>query len=200
MAIERRTRLLTKVVSVAIGVSALTMCMSAYAAASGEAHHEPSISQIAQYWINFVIYIVLLYLALRTTIRGAWAVRRDQIKTSVRQSVADLDKAEEELRSAENLSRTVAAAENSAREEIHRQAEAEAEALIVAAREKADRIRAQAEELILAENRTAEVTLRDELIARAVDIAKERFKAGDLANRQNAYVDAAISRARRLVQ
>jgi hypothetical protein len=68
-----------------------------------------------------------------------------------------------------------------------------------AATEKATRTKSQVKEMLEGETRSAEAQFRASLIARAVELSKDRFKSGELAARQATYVEAATDRAKRLV-
>ena len=78
--------------------------------------------------------------------------------------------------------------------------ELEAQAISRAAVEKSVRVKSQVKELLEGETRSAEDQFRSSLIAQAVELSKDRFKSGDYAARQSAYVEAAADRAKRLVR
>jgi F0F1-type ATP synthase membrane subunit b/b' len=159
-----------------------------------------SIGDLKSYWINFVIYICLLFICLRKVIPAAWTARREAIQATVRNATRDLESAEAEVKDVETRTRNLEADKRKAMDEIIRQAEAEASAAVSQAREKATRASVQAVDLLKGEGRAAEVEYRSELVARALQLAREKFQQGAFADKEAGYRDAAMARARRLVQ
>lgn len=172
---------------------------SAYAEGSEGAHHG-SVLDLAANWVNFLLYVGLLYFCLRKVIPNAWAARREKIRETVLASKAELEAAERELNAVEALTRNVTQEQARAKQEILDQAELEAAAIKAAATERAARIKSQAKELLVGETRSAEAQVRQSLVARALEIARAQFASGQYATRQQSYVDAAVDRAKRLVQ
>jgi F0F1-type ATP synthase membrane subunit b/b' len=168
------------------------------AAASG-AHHEPSIHDIKLFWVNFLIYVVGVFFLARGPIRRGWAARRTKIKESVDYATTQVEVAERELNAVEALTRGLAAEQDRVKEEIVVQSKAEAETIIAQAHERAKRIREQAKEMLAGEGRFAESNFKTSLVGRAVELARSKFAGGEFAGRQQAYVDAAVDRAKRLV-
>lgn len=183
-----------------VAVAALSYLVSISEAFAAEGHHIGSVWDIKFHWINFLVYIAIVYIASKGVISSAWATRRDRIKQAVRHSAEELEHAEKELKQVEILTRNVVAAEAAAQQEILQQAESEAQTIVATAKEKAIRIAEQAGELIEAEANAARHAIRDELVSRAVELAKKRFGSGELASKQEQYAAAAIARARQLVR
>jgi len=167
--------------------------------ASSDAGHSPSISDLGVFWVNFLIYVTLLYVFVRKAISSAWAARRESILASVTSATDEVNAAERELNATEALVKNLAADQEKARGDILRQGQAEADAIVAAAKEKSARIKTQAQELLKGEGRSAEASFRAALVAKAVEISRERFSRGEFAAKQEQYLDAALSRAKRLV-
>lgn len=182
----------------AMGVQALTVVASA--ADEAEGPHHGSILDLASNWVNFLLYLGVLYLCLRKAIPNAWAARREKIRETVLSSKAELEAAERELHTVEALTHNLTQEQARATKEILEQAELEATAIKSAADERAARVVSQAKELLIGETRSAEAQVRQSLVARALEIAREQFASGQYAARQQSYVNAAIDRAKRLVQ
>ncbi len=180
------------------GLGALLIPVSV-AVASG-AEHTPSITDLSAYWINFLIYAALLTYLLRAPIRKGWAARREQIQEMVASSTAEVEGAERELNAIEALTRGLSTEQERARQEILSQAKVEAEHIVKQADERAARIREQAREMVAGEGRSALSAFKSTLVARALEIARGKFVGGEFASRQQAYVDAAVARAKRLTQ
>jgi len=167
--------------------------------ASSDAGHSPSISDLGVFWVNFLIYVTLLYVLVRKAIANAWAARRESILASVTSATDEVNAAERELNATEALAKNIAADQEKARGDILRQGQAEADALVSSAKEKSERIKTQAQELLKGEGRSAEASFRAALVTKAVEISRERFSRGEFAAKQEQYLDAALSRAKRLV-
>lgn len=178
---------------------ALAAFTAAPAFASSGAGHSPSISDLGVFWVNFLIYVTLLYVLVRKAISNAWAARRASILASVTTATDEVNAAERELNATEALLKNLAADQDKARADILRQGQAEADAIVTSAKERAERIKTQAQELLKGEGRSAEASFRAALVTKAVEISRERFSRGEFAGKQEQYVDAALSRAKRLV-
>jgi F0F1-type ATP synthase membrane subunit b/b' len=175
----------------ALGCPTLAYC-------SAEDHS--SISSLVPFWVNFAIYLAVLFVALRKIIPQAWMARRNAILENVTSAARELEQAEKAVRNAEDKTKNLASEQEAARQEIIKQAELEAVQIITAAKEKAERQKAQAKELIQGESRSAESTFRTELVFRAVELAREKFKSGAYSAKESDYRSAALDRAKRLVQ
>jgi F0F1-type ATP synthase membrane subunit b/b' len=183
--------------------SALSLGLVVFASlpawASSGGHHEPSIADLGVFWVNFIIYSALLFVLVRKPIGSAWAARRASIMTAVTSATDEVGSAERELNATEALLKNLSAEQDRARAEIVRQGKVEAEAIAEAAHEKAERIKAQAKELLKGEGRSAEAAFRATLVAKALEMSREKFARGEYSAKQSQYVDAALSRAKRLV-
>lgn len=177
--------------------SVLLLATSAWA--SPAEHHEPAISDLGVFWMNFLIYVAILTALVRKPIGRAWAARRSAILSAVTSATDEVGAAERELNATEALLKNLAAEQERARTDILRQGQVEAEAIVAAALERAERIKVQAKELLKGEGRSAEAAFRATLVAKALEISREKFARGEYSGKQSQYVDAALSRAKRLV-
>jgi F0F1-type ATP synthase membrane subunit b/b' len=182
---------------VALATCALfALAHSAHASGS----HQPALSDLTFYWINFVLYIAALTFILRKPIRNGWAARTARIKKAVEQSTDEVQAAERELNAIEALTKGLAAEQERVRQEIVAQAELEAAEIARNANQRAVRIKDQAKEMLRGETRSAESSFKASLVARALTLAKDRFKSGEFAAREATYLDAAARRSKQLVQ
>jgi F0F1-type ATP synthase membrane subunit b/b' len=168
--------------------------------ASGGEGHVPSPWDLRFLWLNFLLYVVLLYVLLRKVVASSWNARRQRVERSVVSATNEMQSAEKELRSIEEMVRDLKAQQETARAEVLTLAKEEASSIVRTAEERASRIRSQAKELLQGEKRSAESSFRSALVARAVDLARSKFSSGQYSSRQDAYVAAAVDRAKRLVQ
>ena len=181
---------------------ALTMCalmqLTTLAHASGG--KPPALSDLTFYWMNFVLYIGEMTFILRKPIRNGWAARTARIKQAVEQSTDEVESAERELNAIEALTKGLAAEQERVRQEIVSQAELESAEIVRTANQRAIRIKEQAKEMLRGETRSAESSFKASLVARALQLAKDRFKSGEFAARESIYLDAAARRSKHLVQ
>lgn len=173
---------------------------SAIAAAGHAAHSAPAFTDLKFYWINFILYVGIMTYILRKPLAKGWAARAARIKQSVMRSSDEVEAAERELNAIEALTKTLPQEEERIKKEIAEQGDAEAAEIISQAEQRAARIRQQATELIKGETRSAQSSFRQALVDRAVQIAKDRFGAGEFSAREELYQTAAITRAKQLVQ
>jgi F-type H+-transporting ATPase subunit b len=178
----------------------VSVFLLASVAHASSGHGEPSIGDLTFYWINFALYIGIMTYILRKPLAKGWAARAERIKQSVVKSSDDVEAAERELNAIEALIKSLPAEEEKIRQQIVEQANAEAADIVRQAEQRAARIREQAKELLKGETRSAQSTFRQSLVARAVQLAKEKFGAGEFAGREDAYQMAAVARAKQLAQ
>jgi F0F1-type ATP synthase membrane subunit b/b' len=179
----------------------LVWCLaSSEAFASGGEGHHPTVWDIRSLWLNFALYVVLLYVLLKKVVGSGWATRRQRIEKSVVSATSEVESADKALRSIEEVVKNLKAEQERAREEVLSLAKEEAASILRAAEDRAQRIRTQATDLLKGETRSAEASFRSALVARAVELAKSKFSSGQFSSRQDAYVAAAVDRAKRLVQ
>lgn len=170
------------------------------ALAADGAQHQLSILDLSAGWLNFICYVALLYFLLRKAIPNAWRARRTRILTAVEGCKAELQSAERELSAIEARTKNLAVEQMLAKDEIRQQAEVEAATIEQRAKERAARIESQAKDLMVGELRSAHARFRAALVAKALELTKGRFARGEFLSQQQSYLDAAVGRAKRLVQ
>lgn len=187
-------------------LSSLTLCTltALCGALCDQAHassgaHAPSLSDLTFYWINFVLYVALMVFLLRKPIRSGWAARTTRIQQSVSECTDQVDAAERELNAIEALTKGLATEQERVCQEIVSQANLEADDIVRSATQRATRIREQAKEMLKGETRSAQLSFRASLIARAMELAREKFTKGEYAAREQTYVGAAVARAKSLL-
>jgi F-type H+-transporting ATPase subunit b len=185
--------------------------LSVQSVAADDHAHAPSIGDLKVYWFNFIIYIGILYFALRKLVPAAWAARRERIRVSLHSASAALNAAEQELNAVQNALKTLQEPSKVAgvvgelteiqrlRADVLRDGQAEAQRIVQDAEQRAARLRTQAREQLEGEVRTAQSAVRAQLVQRAVASARTRFSQGDFAHRDTQYREAAVQRAKRLI-
>ena len=181
-------------------VVALSLVAAADCALAASGNRAPALSDLTFYWINFVLYVAVMTFILRKPIRNGWASRTARIRKMVTECTDEVESAERELNAIEALTKGLAAEQERVQQEIFSQAKLEADDIVSNATQRATRIKEQAKEMLKGETRSAESSFRSSLVARAMQLAKERFTKGEFANREQAYLDAAVERSRQLVQ
>jgi F0F1-type ATP synthase membrane subunit b/b' len=181
-------------------VSALSLLVVAECALAASGNRAPALSDLTFYWINFILYVGVMAFILRKPIRNGWAARTARIKKMVTECTDEVESAERELNAIEALTKGLATEQARVQQEIMSQAKLEADDIVKNANQRAARIREQAREMLKGETRSAESSFRSSLVARALQLAKERFTQGEFASREKTYLDAAVERSRQLVQ
>lgn len=182
-----------------VATSYLLLAVPVAHASGSEGAHHGSISDVVGPWINFIVYVTLLFVLVRKPIKNGWAARRERIVAEVSAATSEMEAAERELAAVEALTKNITQEQQRARSEILKQGELEAGSIVSVAREKASRIKMQVKELLEGETRSAEASFRATLVAKAVELSKARFQSGEFSSRQGAYVEAAVDRAKKLV-
>ena len=178
-------------------VAAIALPSPVFASAGG---HSPSFADLTFYWVNFILYVGLMSFLLRKPIKNAWVARTARIKQTVLDCTDQVESAERELNAIEALTKGLAAEQERVCQEIVEQANLEAQEILKNANQRAARIREQAKEMVKGETRSAQVSFRSTLVARALELARAKFSAGEFASREQAYVGAAVTRAKGLLQ
>ena len=170
-------------------------------ASSGEGHGEAAgIGSIFWYWINFILFVGMLYVLLRKPIATMWVDRAASISAAMDRADTELNDAEAKLLEARTKLDHVDEEMANVRELVAKEAQMEASAILDDARKKAEITLQRARETVLAEKSAAEKELRqqlaDSVIAQASEILRQRISSdNDYERRQQA-----IEGFRRLVQ
>ena len=172
---------------------------SSFAFGSGGGH-EPSFADLTFPWINFVMYAALLTYLLRNPIKKGWSARVGAIKDRIEGASEQLEIAERELNAAEALVQGVEQEKTRIKTEVSVQASREADLLVEQAKERAERLKQQAAEMLEGEMRSAQSAFKADLVARAVSVAKQKFSSGEYASRESVYAETAMAKAKQLVQ
>lgn len=195
----RRT---TSLVSCA-ALFALTFAFSPLVAFCEEEHHaghSASFSTLIPFWINFAIYVAILYFILRNKVAAGWGSRRDTIVEAVQKGTAAREGAKERLELAQRQWEKVEQSIQATKSEIAASADAEAKLLVSDAKARAQRMLEQARESAQGELRAAEIKLRRECAHRVVDRATEELKRKLTVDSDKLRRERTMSSVRQLVQ
>lgn len=155
-------------------VLALMAAAPAFAAESGH-HAEPVFTDIIPYWVNFVLYVLLLVWLLKAPVSSGWEARKENIRVSVHRGRTEREAAESALREAEGAEAAVAASIKALTDQIAREAASEAAEIVREAKEKAARTKQQGADMLAAEEKAFESALKKELAEAVVRKATERL-------------------------
>lgn len=170
-----------------------------FAESGDHAGHGPSITELIPYWINFLLYVGILYFLLRKTVVRGWAARRQKIIDNISSAKEQFSQAQSLLNDAQSKWSRLTQEETRVRDEIARQAEFERRQMLESARSKAERMVLQAREHGLAERRSAEREIREELVDDVLSRALGILKQSASAETDRAFRSAAVGAAGRLV-
>lgn len=128
------------------------------------------------YWVNFAIYVSVLYLILRKPLRRLWTARRVAIKDHVTRAAQALQMAEQQLTQAQARQASLMQALRELRREIEQETEIEIGRILSEARQRIENIARQADESALAERKTAEKVVLRQMAASAVEKARSKLQ------------------------
>ncbi|MCB0310955.1 MAG: ATP synthase F0 subunit B [Bdellovibrionales bacterium] len=182
-----------------VALLAIFLIASTASAAEG-GHHQPHFLELVPFWINFLIYVFLLYLLLRNQWTGFWQQRRRNLIEAVQAGRAELLGAKEMLEKSqlqlENIEKDIV----SLKKEIESDAANQSKALAVAAREQAKKIIARARQSIEGEQRALESTLQREIAEQAVALARQKLQQKASLQNDQELRSAALVNVNRIIQ
>ena len=186
-----------KALYVSSSLLAIAACENAWAASEGHGHG--TLADITWFWINFSIYIVIMYFLLRNPIVKGWAARRARITEALDQSQRELRTAEQAVLDAKRQLKSVDAEISAIRSQITRQAEMESEGIINSAKERSARIVSQAKELVTSEQRSAERAIREELSRKVLERAEAMLADSSNSSSDQEFRKAALQIAQKVI-
>lgn len=180
-------------------IAAATLCLGAADAQAATGTGHGSFTDLIPYWINFVLYLVIIYFLTRKLLAKAWAERRQRIIDDISSARQQYSHAESLLADAQAKWGRLSQEETRVRDEVARQGEYERQQMLEAARAKAARTVAQAKEHGDAERRSAERLIREELVADVMSRASRILKETATHDADRDFRASAVSAANRLV-
>lgn len=169
-------------------VAASSVPTLAYAASGGHGQ-EHSIGELWYHFVNFSIYVLLLYLLLRSSVATAWQKRRDTISASLAKGTSILTDANRELKEAESKMASVNSDIETIKKQMTKETDDEVSLILQDAEKRASDIIKRGEESASAEKKIVERLIREELsrsvLARAQEIlSKKTSIESDKARRE----------------
>ncbi len=150
-------------------------------AASGAHGHAPSFADIIPYWINFSLYVLVLFFLLRKPIAKGWNGRTEAIAAAVNKGKTEREQAEQLLAAAKSKQSSLASEIAALVAQIKNETAAETQEILKDSAERAERIKTQGKEMLAAEEKAFKSALRkelaDEVLKRATDILKKDLNA-----------------------
>ena len=180
-------------------VFAGSLLASTLAFAEGEEHHHGTISDLIPYWINFSLYVLLLWFVLKNKISSGWTARRAKIAAEVSAAQAEKDSAERALDESRRLLATVDSQIKTAKDQITKQAQFETQEIIAQAKDKAARVVQTAKENAEAGNRTALRAISKEMVQEALSRARSSLQKDARSGSDQRYRSSAVGSSSRLI-
>ncbi|NMC64411.1 MAG: ATP synthase F0 subunit B [SAR324 cluster bacterium] len=144
-------------------------------ASHGTAHKSPGISSLIPYWVNFILFLGILYILLRKKVPLIWAERRDKIAEGIDKASVELKEAEAKLREARHNFDNVEEEISKVKALIRNEAAMEHDSILAEAKKKADLIIQRAKDTAASERSSAEKLLRREMGERVLLLARQRL-------------------------
>lgn len=182
--------------------SVLLLTFSARPAfAAGADHaHEPHISDLLPYWVNFLLFVGVLYALLKKPLLVGWKTRVRSIASLVDKYENERLEARRALDDAQARADRVEADVSQLKSEINKDGDNIAEQLLAEARWQAKGIAAQAEDAIVRERILAEQRVQREFVDRVVSRSAELIKAKINPDSDRDLRSAALNGIREMLQ
>ncbi len=158
--------------------------LSAFAASGHETQH---ISLLIPYWVNFIIFVLVMYFLLRKAFSQSWQKRRDTISRAVHAGEEQLKLAKQRLEEAREQQESLVSQLGKLRETILKEGDMELQRIRRDGDERAEFVKKQAERTLESEKLALEVELRKELAARVMEKASERLK-NEISEEEDSYL------------
>lgn len=181
-----------------VGIAALTsgallLAASSFAESPGHGgHHTPSFADLTPYWVNFALYVFLMYSLLKNPVSKAWATRVETIAAQVNRGRIERDAAERLFAAATARRAGLPAEVQSLSEQIQQEGVTEASDLLKDARLRAQRVKDQGKDMVMAEGKALEVSLKkalaEEVLRKATEIIKGQMNVENDATMRAAAV------------
>jgi F-type H+-transporting ATPase subunit b len=143
-------------------------------ASSGEAH---GYGYLFWYWVNFLIYVAVMYLVLRGMVAKGWVERRERIKNELEAGKRSLaaalkryDEANDRLHSADQEALELA-------KTIEQEGIKESAKISADAKEKADKIRSEASQYLALEGKSQKLLMQKEIGEMVLEKAQTILKS-----------------------
>jgi len=158
--------------------------------------HAPHISDLTIFWINFLIYIAILYKVVKKPALNAWQKRREEIRKLVINAEKQSTQAQKDLTEAQSLHSRIKENMEDAKKAISAEAQRERIDIISQAQNRAEFIIKKAHESVGKERLSAKRLLQKSLLEQSFSKAEQILKSSavketDLKLLENAFKETA---------
>lgn len=180
---------------------AISFCEEASHGAHGGVHHaEHHIGELWFHFINFSLYVLLLYLVLRSPITSGWRKRREAIAASLAKGTSILSDAKKELKDAEARFASIASDSEQIKKQMAKETEDEISNILQDAEKRAKDILRRGQESAAAEKKIVERVIREELSASVLKKAEEILSKKTSKESDRLRREASIKNIRQIAQ
>lgn len=148
-----------------------------FAGGGGEGH-KGSIADLMWPWINFSLYVILLFVLLKGVVSKGWLSRAERIEADATRGEKALETAATELAAAKERMARLPTEKASLVKGLNAEANAEAKKMISDAELRAQEIERQAAARIAAEQLAATQAIRRSVAERVIASTEERVRSG----------------------
>ncbi len=192
----------TSKLTIALGVIALS-CFYCSAAFASSAHAEAPLPDFVEFlkekkifFINFIVYLVVLVYFMKKLFASAWKTRRAAYKDAITSGQELLKDSERQLTEAKDLLSSLSQQVQSLRVFMNKEVELEGQRILKEASERANKIRNQASQTAAAEKRAAINNYQEQLVELAIERARKRVSgllSDEVDSRLRSRVVASVS-------
>lgn len=158
-----------------IVLSTFSLVCAEYAYAAG-GHGKGSISDLFFPWINFIVYVGILFFVLRKPLAALWSARRSAILEAVEASKRANDEARVIYSAAQERARSLPSVIQSLKEKLGGEAVAEAQLLQQDAEGRAAKIVQSAKDTLAGEQKAFQVEMRRQFVDEVMQRAEAKLR------------------------
>lgn len=164
-------------------------------AASGEGEHPVNVMSQVFRWINFLVFVAIVYFAARGLVAKKLRSRREEILSLISEADSAVGAAEQKLSEVQARWENIGQEMDHLRNRLREEADQQAAEVIRLSEEHAKRLEENARKIVEFEKDRASKEIRDETIRRVVDSVLARLKAELTTEQDEAWTAAQLRRS-----
>jgi F0F1-type ATP synthase membrane subunit b/b' len=162
----------------------------AFASGAGESH---GYGYLFWYWINFLLYVGVMYLLLKGMIAKGWSARREKIQNDIEAGKRSLESAMKRFDSAKSRASVVESEITAMLEGIERETDGEVKKILADAERHATEIKKSATQNLTQEGKAQKESMQREIADLVLARAEDMLKSSLTKDKDKSLRDAAIT-------
>ncbi len=182
-----------------LSVLAVIIVLTPTLSFAGGHGHSPSLSDLFWPWVNFLIYLGIMYSVLKKPLRGVLLSRSERMSAAIERSRTVLEQARAQFDMVQTRLDNLDRESHQIKAQIKDEGEREAKRIIDDAKKKAERTLEQARKLGAAETRAMENALRRELAEVVVKRASDRISKELTSDKDRSLRSSSVNNLKQMV-